>query len=86
MSTLSLSSFDTLQYVKRLKAANVPEEQAEAQAEALRTVLHAALFDHAAQLATKGNIALVRKDIELLRWMMGIVIGGIIALMLKSFF
>jgi len=39
MSTLALSSFDTLQYVKRLKAANVPEEQAEAQAEALRAAL-----------------------------------------------
>jgi len=39
MSTVTLSSFDTLQYVKRLRAADVPEKQAEAQAEALRAVL-----------------------------------------------
>jgi len=39
MSSLALPSFDTLRYVKRLKEADVPEKQAEAQAEALREVL-----------------------------------------------
>jgi len=36
MSTLSLSPFDTLQFAKRLKAAGIPESQAEAEAEVLR--------------------------------------------------
>jgi len=39
MSSLTLSTFDTLRYAKRLKEADVPEKQAEAQAEALREVL-----------------------------------------------
>jgi len=74
MNTAALSSFDTLQYVKHLKAANVPEEQAEAQAEALRTALDAALSKHATPLATKGDLAavlnelaLMRKDMEVMR-------------------
>jgi len=39
-------TFDTLAYVKRLRDADVPEKQAEAQAEALRVVLDAAPSDH----------------------------------------
>jgi len=38
-------NFDTLKYVKQLTAAKVPDEQAEAQAEALRMVLNTALLD-----------------------------------------
>jgi len=63
MTTLALSSFDTLQYVKHLKAADVPEKQAEAQAEALSIALNATLADHAAQLATKGDLAAVHKEL-----------------------
>jgi len=64
MSTLSLSTFDTLAYVKRLKEADVPEKQAEVQAEALREALRATLDEQSSALATKGDVALVRKDVE----------------------
>lgn len=50
--------FDTLQYANRLKAAGVPEKQAEAQAEALREIMDA-------KLATKKDLEQVRKDLEL---------------------
>jgi len=72
-------TFDTLKFVKSLESAGVPAGQAEAISVAVRDA-HAT-----ADVATKGDIALVRKDIELLRWMMGLVIGGIIALVLKTF-
>jgi|GEM_PF-866090 len=38
-------TFDTLEYVKKLKAADVPEKQAEAQAVVLREVLETALAE-----------------------------------------
>jgi len=89
MSIASLSSFDTLAYVKRLKEADVPEKQAEAQAEALRVALNAALDEHASTLATKGDIALVRKDLEIgllpLRVMMGITLAGVGVVLTKLF-
>jgi len=40
-------TFDTLEYVNKLKAADVPQKQAEAQAQALWGVLDAALTEHA---------------------------------------
>jgi len=43
----------------------VPEAQAEAQAEALREALDSTLSEHAAQLATKGDLALVHKELHL---------------------
>jgi len=39
-------TFDTLAYVKRLRDADVPEKQAEAQADALRVALDGALSEH----------------------------------------
>jgi len=91
MSAFTTSSFDTLAYVKRLKEADVPEKQAEAQAEALRAALDTQ------DVATKGDlrelelklrndIALVRKDFDNLRWTVRIVLGGVIALLVRSFF
>jgi len=41
MSKLALPTFDTLEYAKRLKDADIPEKQAEAHAQALRTALGA---------------------------------------------
>ncbi len=52
--------FDTYAYVKKLKAAGFTEEQAGAQAEALAGVVDA-------NLATKHDIAALRRDIEVLR-------------------
>jgi len=86
MSTLGLASFDTLRYVKQLKAAKVPEEQAEAQAEALRMALDAALSDHAAQLATKGDVIRLEGKMPLLQWMLGILIAAVASLVLKAYF
>jgi len=58
--------FDTLAYANKLKSVNIPAEQAEMQAEAMRDILEAAF--HTAELATKTDvnlaIALVRKDME----------------------
>jgi len=57
-----LLSFDTLKYANRLKQINVPPEQAELQAEVMKEVLETAF--QTAELATKSDIALVRKDME----------------------
>jgi len=42
--------FDTQKFVKRLQAAKVPPEQAEAQSEAMREVLETAFASHAKEL------------------------------------
>jgi len=91
MSATSLSSFDTLAYAKRLKEADVPEKQAEAQAEALRAALEtqdvATKGDlRELELRLRGEITEVRGELKLQRAMLGAALGGIIAILVRSFF
>ncbi len=83
-------TFDTLKFVEKLRAAGVSEPQAKAQAEVLVSALSEAME---LQLATKDDIRGVRTDIARLerdlfvvKWMMGLVLGGVTALILKTFF
>ncbi len=87
MSTLT---FDTLKSAERLRAAGVSEQQAKAEAEALRDVLSEALDS---TLATKSDVQLVvhRMDVfdakmDKLSWMLGILIALAIANFAKQFF
>ena len=90
MATLT---FDTLKFVKRLKRSGFSEEQAEALSDAFRESAESSVED----LATKQDIELLRRDIKevevrfsgemkLIKWMMGFVLAGILALILKTFF
>jgi len=67
---MTTTTFDTLGYFEKLKAAGVPEQQAKAQADALRE-----LIDD--RLVTKDHldIRLAELKNDLLRWMTGIAIG-----------
>ena len=76
-------TFDTLKFVRRLKAAGVSEQHAEAEAEALAEVFSEALD---IQLATKADSARLEGELKLMKWMLGLVIGGISVLILKTFF
>jgi len=62
-------AFDTLKYANRLKQINVPPEQAELQAEVMKEVLETAF--QTAELATKSDVALVRKDMEAMEQRLG---------------
>ncbi len=75
---MTTTTFDSLGYFEKLKAAGVPEEQAKVQAEAMRqqaeeqrSVLQKALekYDETnrRELATKGDVQDVRLEIEKVR-------------------
>ncbi|MHB0888997.1 hypothetical protein [Acidithiobacillus sp.] len=78
MATLT---FDTLKFANKLKAAGLPPDQAEAQAEALAEVIELNIQD----LVTKDDIAASLKDLEQrliikLGGMMVVSVGVIVAL------
>ncbi|MBF0180950.1 MAG: DUF1640 domain-containing protein [Magnetococcales bacterium] len=79
-------AFDTLKFVKTLKAAGVDEKQAEAHAEAMWEVQDSQLKE----LATKGDLRELKleimAEIHLLKWMLGVLMAGVLALILKTFF
>jgi hypothetical protein len=91
MATLT---FDTLRYTEQLRAAGVSEQQAKAEAEALRDALSQALDTtlatkadvSAAKNELKADIAKLDKEMAVLKWMVGLVIAGVAAQILKSFF
>jgi len=79
-------TFDTHEFVKKLKGAGFSESQAEAQRDSLAQALDS-------QLATKTDISRLELkltehegEFKLIKWMLGIVLGGVIALVLKAFF
>jgi len=77
-------TFDTLKFVETLEDAGLERKQAIAIASAVRD------SHDAADLITKKDLEIalapLRSELILLKWMVGAVLGGIVALMLKSFF
>ena len=84
-------TFDTHKYVRKLITAGFEEAQAEAVADAFSEA------QGESDLVTKRDISELRRDIDvrferldgelkLNRWMLGILIAGVMSLVLKSFF
>ncbi|MBF0131070.1 MAG: DUF1640 domain-containing protein [Magnetococcales bacterium] len=84
--TSAAVTFDTLKYANRLKAAGVPGQQAEAMAEAQAEVNEMSLNNLVTESKLEKELAPIRTDLVLLKWMMGIQLAGVMALILKSFF
>jgi len=86
-------TFDTLKFSKRLEQAGVPTAQAESQAEALAEVFDANLTELVTKkdlqiaLAPLGNeLTQIRGELTLVKWMLGILIAGVLPLVIKAFF
>lgn len=75
-------TFDTYKFIRKLEAAGLPTQQAEVIAD---TFMEA---QGEADLVTKKDLQLelapIRSDLLLLKWMIGLVLGGILALILKT--
>lgn len=88
---MSTVTFDTLELVEKLKTAGFAQEQAEAvvrviadaQQELLVTTEY---LDHALEREFASQLGPIRTELAVLKWMMGVVIGGLVALIIKSFF
>ena len=91
---MSSITFDTLAYAKTLKEAGFTEIQAEAHTHAQKQVLSEVLDT---TLATKDDISQfekqvtsdikrLEKKIAVLKWMMGVMLAGVVSLVLKAFF
>lgn len=94
-------TFDTLAYTKKLKAAGFDDRQAEALSEAQRESFAEIIDDRLAtnkdlkevEASLKSDIGRLESgqirlegEIKLIKWMMGFVLAGIAALILKTFF
>ena len=77
-------AFDTLKFVKTLEASGIDSKQAEA--------IAAAYIDASRdqELVTKKDLQIelapLKAELQVLKWMSGLIMGGIIALIMKTFF
>ncbi|RIZ66369.1 MAG: DUF1640 domain-containing protein [Methylococcales bacterium] len=90
---MTIITFDTLHLVDKLKSAGIPQKQAEA---VIRVIAEAQ-----DQLVTKDDLksalddvinpikidlAILKTDSLAIRWMMGILIAGVMFIVIKTFF
>ena len=80
---MSTITFDTLKFVERLEKAGVSREQASAFADAQKEAFSEALDT---TLATKTDIEMIRAELILVKWMLGVVIAISVANFAKQFF
>jgi hypothetical protein len=86
-------TFDTLELVSKLKSAGIPQEQAEAVVrvivEAQDTLVTKDHFDHKLEKELAAlRLKLVEHDgqFNLIKWMLGVLLAGVLSLVLKAFF
>ena len=83
-------TFDTLELVDKLKSVGFNQEQAEAVvrviADAQQDLVTREYLDHALQREFASQLGPIRTELAVLKWMMGVVIGGLVALIIKGFF
>ena len=80
-------TFDTLKFVKTLEAAGVQPKHAEAFAAAVRDSSDGAnlVTKKDLQIELQKELAPIKTDITVLKWMVGVIVAGVIALVAKAF-
>ena len=79
-------TFDTLRYANRLKSAGVPGEQAEAMAEMQAEVNEKSLTGLVTDAKLEKELGPIRIELAVIKWMLGVQMAGVMALILKTFF
>ncbi len=86
-------TFDTLELVAKLKTAGFPQAQAEAVvrviSEAQDTLVSNLTLDHRlkeTELRLDSRFEHIDGELKLNRWMLGVLLAGVISLVLKAFF
>jgi hypothetical protein len=87
-------TFDTLKQLERLKAAGISDAHAKAEVEmlveALAETTHVALASKQDVSELKSEMLIVKSELKaelfVVKWMLGVMVAGIGALIVKSFF
>ena len=78
-------TFDTLELVDKLKSAGVPQNQAEAVVRVIAESQDELVTREHLDNALARELAPLRTELAVLKWMIGVVIGGVVALIIKAF-
>lgn len=79
-------TFDTLKLVEKLKSAGIPPEHAEAVVRMIAEAQDELVTQQYLDGALTRELAPLKADIAVLKWMLGFLLGGMIALLIKIFY
>ena len=85
LSNMSTITFDTLKFSQRLEKAGATREYAIAEAEALSEVFETGTQDIVTKVDLERELAPVRTDLAVLKWMAGVGLGIGITILFKLF-
>lgn len=85
---MSAVTFDTLKFFKTLEANGFDSKQAEAIASAYRDATNEQdlITKEGLKFELPTELAPIKTEMQVMKWMNSLVLGGIIILILKSFF
>lgn len=85
---MSAVTFDTLKFFKTLEANGFDSKQAEAIASAYRDATNEQdlITKEGLKFELQTELAPIKTEMQVMKWMNSLVLGGIIILILKSFF
>ena len=81
-------TFDTLKFVETLKKSGFEDEKAKAIAAAYQDASNdqQLVTKTDLEIALQKELAPIKSEMQLMKWMLTVVLGGIVMLILKSFF
>ncbi len=79
-------SFDTFRLVDRLKSAGFSEQQAEAVMRVIGEAQEALVTRDYLDLKLEKEFSPLRAELLLIKWMMGVLLAGVLSLIMKAFF
>lgn len=83
---MSVATFDTLKFAKRLKVAGMSDEQAEALSEAFIEAQKTQVENLATKFDLRELELRINAQLLLLKWLIGFMLAGVLSLVLKAFF
>ena len=79
-------TFDTLELVDKLKSAGISQEQAEAVVRVIAEVQDTLVTKEYLGFKFEKELSPIKTDLAVLKWMMGVLLAGVLSLVLKAFF
>lgn len=79
-------TFDPLRLVDKLKAAGIPAEHAEAVVRIIAEAQDELVTRAHLEATLEKTLAPIRTDLAVLKWMIGVLLAGVVSLVLKAFF
>ncbi|MDO9047363.1 MAG: hypothetical protein Q7U66_06445 [Methylobacter sp.] len=93
VNAMTTITFDTLELVDKLKSSGIPQAQAEAVVRVIAEAQDGLITKHDLtevknEIKAEMNVRFERIDgeLKLNRWMLGVLLAGVISLVLKAFF